>query len=138
MAERVWEKFLTEQDKATLVNKPPRPIGFGERPALLLIDLYRWVFGDKPEPVVEAIKKWPGSCGLAGWNALPYIQKLLAKAREVGIPVIHVTGMDGVAIEPWAFRRDTKRRGENSSEGNERPKSQIDIVHGAEPRPGQN
>ena len=36
MAERVWDHFLTEQDKATLVNKPPRPIGFGERPALLL------------------------------------------------------------------------------------------------------
>ena len=38
MAERVWEKFLTEQDKATLVGKADRRIGFGERPALLLID----------------------------------------------------------------------------------------------------
>ena len=75
MAERVWDRFLTEQDKATLVGKGERKIGFGERPALLLIDLYRWVFGDKPEPVVDAIKTWPGSCGLAGWNALPSIQK---------------------------------------------------------------
>jgi hypothetical protein len=40
MAERVWEKFLTEQDKATLQGKADRRIGFGERPALLLIDLY--------------------------------------------------------------------------------------------------
>ena len=110
MAERVWERFLTEQDKATLVGKADRRVGFGERPALLLIDLYRWVFGDKPEPVTEAIKTWPGSCGLAGWNALPYIQKLIAKAREVGIPVIHVTGLDGVAVEPWSFRRDGKKR----------------------------
>ena len=38
MAERVWEKFLTEQDKATLTGKPDRRIGFGERPALLLIE----------------------------------------------------------------------------------------------------
>ncbi len=116
MAERVWERFLTEQDKATLVNKTDRRVGFGDRPALLLIDLYRWVFGDKPEVVTEAIKTWPGSCGLAGWNALPYIQKLIAKAREVGIPVIHVTGLDGVAVEPWAFpsrwqkARDYERR----------------------------
>ena len=65
MAERVWEKFLTEQDKATLVGKADRRIGFGERPALLLIDLYRWVFGDKPEAVTEAIKTWPG---VAGWR----------------------------------------------------------------------
>ncbi len=47
MAERVWERFLTEQDKATLVGKADRRVGFGERPALLLIDLYRWVFGDR-------------------------------------------------------------------------------------------
>ena len=117
MAERVWDKFLTEQDKATLVGKADRRIGFGERPALLLIDLYRWVFGDKPEAVTEGIKTWPGSCGLAGWNALPHIQKLLAKCREVGIPIIHVTGMDGVAVEPWAFRRDTKKRATMSRRG---------------------
>ena len=39
MAERVWDRFLTEQDKATLVGKADRRIGFGDRPALLLIDL---------------------------------------------------------------------------------------------------
>jgi maleamate amidohydrolase len=137
MAERVWEKFLTEQDKATLAGKADRRIGFGERPALLLIDLYRWVFGDKAEPVVESIKTWPGSCGLAGWNALPYIQKLLAKAREVGIPVIHVTGMDGVAIEPWAFRRDAKRRTNMSAEEIERQKRKFDIVDEVKPIAGE-
>src|SRR5688500_19121207 len=121
MAERVWERFLTEQDKATLVGKADRArVGFGDRPALLLIDLYRWVFGDKPEVVTEAIKTWPGSCGLAGWNALPHIQKLLAKARGVGIPVIHVTGMDGVAVEGWAFRREAKKRATMSAEEHER------------------
>ena len=59
MAERVWDRFLTEQDKATLVGKADRRIGFGERPALLLIDLYRWVFGDKPEAVTEAMLENP-------------------------------------------------------------------------------
>ncbi len=34
MAERVWDRFLTEQDKATLVGKPDRRVGFGERPAI--------------------------------------------------------------------------------------------------------
>jgi len=137
MAERVWEKFLTEQDKATLVGKAERKIGFGERPALLLIDLYRWVFGDKPEAVTEAIKTWPGSCGLAGWNALPHIQKLLAKAREVGIPIIHVTGMDGVAVEPWAFRRDTKKRATMGAEELDRFRRRYDIVDQVKPIPGE-
>ena len=137
MAERVWDRFLTEQDKATLVGKADRRIGFGERPALLLIDLYRWVFGDKAEPVTDAIKTWPGSCGLAGWNALPHIQKLLAKAREVGIPIIHVTGMDGVAVEPWAFRRDTKKRATMSAEELDRFRRRYDIVDQVKPIPGE-
>ena len=137
MAQRVWEKFLTEQDKATLVGKGERKIGFGERPALLLIDLYRWVFGDKPEAVTDAIKTWPGSCGLAGWNALPHIQKLLGKAREVGIPIIHVTGMDGVAVEPWAFRRDTKKRATMSAEELDRFRRRYDIVDQVKPIPGE-
>jgi len=137
MAERVWEKFLTEQDKATLAGKADRRIGFGERPALLLIDLYRWVFGDKPEPVTEAIKTWPGSCGMAGWNALPHIQKLLAKAREVGIPIIHVTGMDGVAVEPWAFRRDTKKRAAMGADELDRLRRRYEIVDPVKPIPGE-
>jgi len=83
MAQRVWDQYLTERDRAHLAMRPPRRRGFGEKPALLLIDLYRWVFGDKPEPILEATKKWPSSCGLDGWNAIPQIQKLLAKSREV-------------------------------------------------------
>jgi len=94
MAERVWDRFLTDQDKAHLEGRARRGVGFGERPALLLIDLYRWVFGDNEQPLVEAIKTWPGSCGPAAWQALPYIQELLAAARSAGIPVIHLTGLE--------------------------------------------
>jgi maleamate amidohydrolase len=94
MAERVWERFLTDQDKAHLEGRGRRSVGFGDHPALLLIDLYRWVFGDQQQPLVEAIKTWPGSCGPAAWDALPYIQELLGAARSAGIPVIHLTGLE--------------------------------------------
>src|SRR5207247_1258293 len=57
MAERVWDRFLTEQDKGSLQHKEPKKIGFGQNPALLLIDLYRWVFGDKPGPGETVLKK---------------------------------------------------------------------------------
>src|SRR5437867_5714195 len=109
MAERVWDRFLTDQDRAHVVMKPPKQIGFGHKPALLLIDLYRWVFGDKPEPILEAIKAWPGNCGLAGWNALPHIQTFLNTAREIKIPIIHVTGLAGAGVDEWSFRRDERR-----------------------------
>ncbi len=56
-----------------------------------MIDLYRGGFGDRCEPLVESIKRWPWSAGPAGWNALPHITRLLAAARKAGMPVIHST-----------------------------------------------
>ena len=49
---------------------------------------------------------------MAGWNALPHIQKLLAAARATKIPVIHVTKLSGSAITPWseAAHRDQPRK----------------------------
>jgi nicotinamidase-related amidase len=137
MAERVWDRFLTEQDRSHVAAKPPKPIGFGQKPALLLIDLYRWVFGDKPEPVLESIKRWPGSCGMTGWNALPHIQELLGAAREAGIPIIHITGLSGAGVDEWAFRRDDKRGKQLSPEEMERRKHKFDIVDEVAPRPGE-
>src|SRR5581483_9593884 len=93
---------LTESDRAHLGIARDRRVGFGQRPALLLIDLYRWVFGDEPQPLVEAVKTWPGSCGLAGWRALPSIQRLLGLGRELGLPVIHLTGLDGAGMPGWS------------------------------------
>jgi nicotinamidase-related amidase len=94
MAERVWDKFLSEQDRRRVARQPAVRKGAGQRPGLLLVDLYRAVFGDEPASVDEALDSWPSTCGMAGWNALPHIQRLLAAAREHGIPVFHVTGID--------------------------------------------
>lgn len=136
MAERVWDRFLTEQDKEHVRIKPPKPIGFGKKPALLLIDLYRWVFGDKREPIIEAIRTWPGSCGEAAWNAIPHIQTLLRTAREVGIPIIHITGLAGAGVDEWSFRRDGDPS-KLTGEAQERRLHKFDIIDEVEPRPGE-
>ena len=109
MTKRVWDKFLTEQDRAHVDAYPRTSVGFGKKPALLLIDLYRAVFGDKPEPLMEAVKTWPSSCGMAGWNSLPHIQKLLAAARAAKIPVVHITMLADSGMLSWfdAAHRDT-------------------------------
>jgi maleamate amidohydrolase len=101
---RVWDAFLTAQDRASLKERPHQVWGYGERPALVLIDLYRWVFGDRRQPLLEAVKEWPGSCGEVAWNAVPHLQRLLRAAREAQIPVVHVTGLDpaGSGVTPWA------------------------------------
>jgi nicotinamidase-related amidase len=137
MAQRVWEQYLTAQDKNHLAMKPARRRGFGERPALLLIDLYRWVFGDKPEPILEAIKKWPSSCGLDGWKAIPHIQKLLAKARDAGIPIVHMTGLDGAGVAPRSPRRESDLQADRDPEAQDRLRRRYDIIDEVKPLPGE-
>jgi maleamate amidohydrolase len=144
MAERVWDRFLTEQDKAHLEGRARRPVGFGERPALLLIDLYRWVFGDREQPLVEAIRTWPGSCGPAAWQALPYIQELLGAARDAGIPVIHLTGLEDANSGVVGWNEATHRtNGEPTFEraldpaASERRRRRFDIVDQVAPMEGE-
>jgi maleamate amidohydrolase len=137
MPERVWDRFLTEQDHAHLSMSAHRRIGFGNRPALLLVDLYRWVFGDKPEPLLEAIKTWPGSCGLAAWQAVPPIQTLLKTAREASIPIVHMTGLDQNGMEGWSARREPPRHAELDPEALDRRRRRYDIIDEVTPLPGE-
>jgi nicotinamidase-related amidase len=133
MGERVWDRFLTEQDRAHLAAVPARRKGTGEKPALLLIDLYRWVFGDEPQEILEAIKTWPASCGLAAWQALPHIQKLIATARAAEIPVIHITGLN--EIPSWSDRPE--REQDRSPAAVDRRRRRYDIVDEVAPIKGE-
>jgi maleamate amidohydrolase len=93
MSEPVWNKFLTERDKAVFAAGGfGARAGFGKRPALLVIDV-NWAFcGESPEPILEAIKRWRTSCGEEAWVALPYIRQLIDKAHQKALPVIYTTG----------------------------------------------
>tara|TARA_B100000315_G_C14510049_1_gene556535 strand:- start:164 stop:904 length:741 start_codon:yes stop_codon:yes gene_type:complete len=139
MTDRVWDRFLTEQDKILADKIPPRRLGFGQNPALLLVDIYRWVFGDKPEPLMESTQSWPASCGLAGWNALPHLQKLLSTAREVQIPIIHATGLytEESGVESWAVRGTKKKSTRISSNSGDRLSTRYEIVDEVKPIPGE-
>jgi maleamate amidohydrolase len=137
MEQRVWDQYLTERDRLHLAMRPPRRRGFGENPALLLIDLYRWVFGDAPEPILAAIKKWPSSCGLEGWNSIPQIQKLLAKARQANIPIIYVTGLDGAGVAARSPERESNLKGNKDPEAQDRLRRRFDIIDEVKPLPGE-
>ncbi len=94
MSEPVWNKFLTERDKAVFAQSGyGARQGFGKRPALLVIDVNYAFCGERSEPILEAIKKWRNCCGEDAWEAMPYLQSLIGKAREKGIPVIYTTGV---------------------------------------------
>ena len=141
MADRVWDRFLTEQDKAHLAASPPtRRYGYGAKAAVLSVDNYRKAIGDRPEPLLEAIKTWPGSTGLAGWEALERTREVLAAARAAGIPVIHVTGLakEESGIPGWGARLGGRHESRpRTPEEADRHRRRLDIVEQAAPEPGE-
>lgn len=66
-----------------------RPIGFGTRPALLIIDVQYRTVGTSPMPFDEAVTEFPTSCGDVGWAAVENIDRLLTVFRERSWPVLY-------------------------------------------------
>ncbi|MGA7794933.1 MAG: isochorismatase family protein [Candidatus Acidiferrales bacterium] len=88
----IWDKFLTERDKAVFsAGGFGARMGFGKRPALLVVDVNYAFCGDKPEPILESIKRWPTSCGEEAWEGVRVIKRLIDAARAKGLPVIYTT-----------------------------------------------
>ncbi len=93
MSEPIWNKFLTERDKAVFAQAGyANAGGFGKRPALLVIDVSYGFCDEKPLPILESIKRWRNSCGEDAWTAMPYLRSLIETARGKGLPVIYTTG----------------------------------------------
>lgn len=113
MSEPIWTEFLTERDKAVFeaAGYGARG-GFGKRPALLIIDVNYAFCGERPEPILESIKKWRNSCGEEGWISIGYIKKLVDKAHEKGIPVIYTTGIrreDNWDAGSWSWKNSRNK-----------------------------
>lgn len=90
----VWDDVLPEEDRQVFEAAGwGKDVGFGERPVLLVVDVIYNFVGDKPEPILDSIKKWRYSCGERGWEGVKHLQRLIAAAREREIPIVY-TGMD--------------------------------------------
>src|SRR5215510_824168 len=123
MSEPIWNKFLTERDKAVFKTSGYGARGgFGKRPALLIIDVNYAFCDERPMPILESIKRWRNSCGEDAWVAMPYLKALIDKARTKGIPVIYTTGVrreDNWDSGSWTWKNN--RNGEDT-----RPKTNVD------------
>jgi nicotinamidase-related amidase len=123
MGERIWDKFLTDRDKAVFTASGYGVRGgYGKRPALLVIDVNYNFTGDRPEPILDSIVRWPNSCGQEGWDAVPVIRRLIDAARAKGLPVIYTTGdgrADGWDRGSWSWK--------NSRTGVPRPRAESNL-----------
>ena len=108
MSEPVWNQFLTERDKAVFAASGYGARGgFGKRPAWLGIDGSYAFCGDRGEPILESIKRWPNSCGEDAWTGIAAIKRLVDTAHAKGVPVIYTTGYgraDQWDTGSWAWK----------------------------------
>lgn len=105
---RIWDQFLTERDRAVFAAAGYDTLaGFGKRPALLVIDVSYGFTGDKPEPILDSIKRWPTSCGAESWDAIAVIKDLAERFRAKRMPVIYTTGVaraDNWDAGSWSWK----------------------------------
>lgn len=107
-----WEDVIGPDERLVAEHYRSRA-SLGARPALLMIDCYHKVFGDRPQPLAEAIGTFPSTCGLAGWQALAPLEQLLKTARSARVPVIHTTGQRRAEARLGAATRRRRAAGED-------------------------
>ena len=139
MVERIWDKFLTERDKAVFQSGGfGARAGFGKKPALLVIDVNYNFCGDRPAPILESIKSYRSSCGQDAWDALPVLRKLIDACREKGVPVIYTTGEireDGWDKGSWAWKSSRSLEDAAAPQARESNRDGNDIMDEIAPAP---
>ncbi len=93
---RWWEQVFADEERTVYQGThkgqtQPR----GQRPALIVVDVTRAFCGEPGQGIAESVRQWPTSCGPSAWEAMPHIRRVIAAAREAGIPVIYTTAQPG-------------------------------------------
>jgi maleamate amidohydrolase len=88
---RSWDRVIAAEDREIYeLAGFGRKSGFGEHPAVLVIDVQYRTVGDRPVPIKEAIQTmYPTACGDRGWAAVYKIAGLLEVARRANVPIIY-------------------------------------------------
>jgi maleamate amidohydrolase len=111
-----WAPLLTERDRAVFPAAGYGADGtVGQRPVIVVVDMNTDFVGDRPEPILDSIRRFPNSCGAEAWEAMDRLAPLLATARSAGVPVVYTTSdpsPGGRSLEAASWARKNVRIGE--------------------------
>ncbi|MBI2305455.1 MAG: isochorismatase family protein [Chloroflexi bacterium] len=131
----IWDDVITERDRMVYEKAGwGQRVGFGTKPALLIIDVNYNFVGDRPEPILNLIERFKSSCGEEGWEAVKEIQGLLPAVRETAIPIIYSTN----DLRARSFPRQWPSKNRRSTERSQPPPGRegTDIVDEIAPQEG--
>ena len=132
---RPWDGIFTEHEEAVrAAGGYGAHGGIGERPAVLIIDVVRNFTGFPGEDQLASIKRFRQSCGPAAWEAIPFIQRLLATGRERGFPVFFTRATALPAELRSSQRRKNARAARETDESRRIGSEYPDEIA---PRPGE-
>lgn len=102
----IWDDLLSEHERQVYGGaRHEKRVGFGNKPALLIIDVTYPFVGDKAEPISESTKRFPLSCGEVGWKAIDQIASLLPLARQKTVPLFYIDRAHEIKKPSNAFSR---------------------------------
>lgn len=88
----IWDAYITDRDRDVYrVSGYGAKRGFGQRPAVLVIDVNYDFVGHERAPILESAQQWPNSCGEEGWDGVAAIARLLQGARAHSLPIFYTT-----------------------------------------------
>jgi maleamate amidohydrolase len=126
-----WDDVIPPEERETYaIAGLGGAAGFGQRPALMIIDVQYRSVGDRPMPIREAIKQYATSCGEAGWHAIAHIAELARMFREKKWPVIFPHVARKVSHDHGAFSAKIPGMMRIPPEG-------YDFVREVAPEPGE-
>lgn len=133
------QSFLSERDREVLRRSGyGGRMGLGQRPALLVVDA-TWAFcGDRPQPILEAIGRWPNACGEAAWNAVGVIDTLARAFRAAGRPVFYTAGgyrADKQDMGSWLWKHVRSAEDTPAPAGDRPPLNPDEVVAPIAPQP---
>ncbi|VTU46428.1 N-carbamoylsarcosine amidase (plasmid) [Variovorax sp. SRS16] len=100
-----WDSYLSEEDRAVLARgRFGRRMGFGQRPAVVVIDAQNYMVGEAGHDA-----DWPSSCGDAGRLAVAAIARIVDAAQGAHIPCFFSRfelARDGSDIGVYQRKRD--------------------------------
>ncbi|QAA94658.1 cysteine hydrolase family protein [Pollutimonas thiosulfatoxidans] len=103
--DRPWDAYLGEADSAVVTKgKFGRRMGFGQRPAVVVIDAQKYMVG-----VADDDAAWPSSCGESGREAVRQIGRLVEQAQQVSVPcffTLFEINPNGTDMGVYRLKRD--------------------------------
>jgi maleamate amidohydrolase len=124
-----WQDVVPAADNK-LYSCYARETFVGPNPALLCIDLYNIVYRGGPHSPYELEEKYPNSCGIYAHRAIEPTKRLIAAARQAGIPIFFCTQDTAPNNRPQGAY-STRRQGAKTPRGGD----DHEIYHEFAPQP---